>query len=209
METERIVESSRVTVRNKRTLMGQKAPLKAKEIWAIRARLQLGKRIREMALFDLAIDSKLRGCDLVKLRVGDVCHGTHVSSRAIVLQQKTQRPVQFEITKPTREALTTWISHAGLRGEDCLFPSRIHGHPHISTRQYARIVENWVAEIGLDPANYGTHTMRRTKATLIYRRTHNLRAIQLLLGHSKIESTVRYLGVEVDDALELAEQTEV
>jgi integrase len=209
METERIVAPSIAGARNTRTIMGQKAPLKAKEIWAIRARLQLGKRIREMALFDLAIDSKLRGCDLVKLRVRDVCHGDHVSKRAVVLQQKTQRPVQFEITKPTREALASWISQAGLRGEDYLFPSRMHDHPHISTRQYARIVENWVTEIGLDPANYGTHSMRRTKATLIYRRTHNLRAIQLLLGHSKIESTVRYLGVEVDDALELAEQTEV
>ena len=209
METERTINSSLSKSRSTGRLIGQTAPLKAKEIWAIRARPQLGKRVREMALFDLAIDSKLRGCDLVKLRVHDVCHGDRVSTRAVVLQQKTQRPVQFEITKPTREALTTWISNAGLRGEDCLFPSRIHGHPHISTRQYARIVENWVTEIGLDPANYGTHTMRRTKATLIYRRTRNLRAIQLLLGHSKIESTVRYLGVEVDDALELAEQTEV
>ena len=125
------------------------------------------------------------------------------------MQQKTQRPVQFEITEQTREALTTWIRSQGLRGEDFLFPSRIRASPHLSTRQYARIVRGWVSEIGLDAAAYGTHTLRRTKASLIYRRTKNLRAMQLLLGHSKLESTVRYLGIEVDDALKMAEQTEV
>ena len=125
------------------------------------------------------------------------------------MQQKTQRPVQFEITEPTRDALTSWISYAALRSDSYLFPSRLHGSPHLSKRQYARIVDGWVRTIGLDPAAYGTHTMRRTKASLIYRRTKNLRAVQLLLGHTKMESTVRYLGIEVDDALELAEQTEV
>lgn len=125
------------------------------------------------------------------------------------MQQKTQRPVQFEITESTREAVAAWMSQAGLKSEDYLFPSRLHDSPHLSTRQYARIVDAWVEEIGLDPAAYGTHTLRRTKALLIYRRTRNLRAVQLLLGHSKLESTVRYLGIEVDDALEMAEQTEV
>jgi integrase len=125
------------------------------------------------------------------------------------MQQKTQRPVQFEITEQTRAALEAWIHRAQLRSEDCLFPSRLHGSDHLSTRQYARIVKAWVATIGLDPAMYGTHTLRRTKASLIYRRTKNLRAVQLLLGHTKLESTFRYLGIEVDDALEMAEQTEV
>jgi integrase len=194
---------------NKGKLVGQKAPFKLKEIWAIRVRLQLANRRRELALFNLAIDSKLRACDLVKLRVRDVCHGQNVASRAIVMQQKTQRPVQFEITEPTREAVGAWIAHAGLTSENSLFPSRLHCSPHLSTRQYARIVDSWVKQLGLDPACYGTHTLRRTKATLIYRRTKNLRAVQLLLGHSKLESTVRYLGIEVDDALEMAEQTEV
>jgi integrase len=194
---------------NKGTLVGQKAPLKLKEIWAIRVRLQLANRRRELALFNLAIDSKLRACDLVKLRVRDVCHGGRMASRAIVLQQKTRRPVQFEITEPTREAVSAWISHAGLTAERCLFPSRIRGSAHLSTRQYARIVNSWVEQLGLDQADYGTHTLRRTKATLIYRRTKNLRAVQLLLGHTKSESTVRYLGIEVNDALEMAEQTEV
>ena len=153
--------------------------------------------------------AKLRSCDLVKLRVRDVTHGERMATRAIVMQQKTQRPVQFEITEQTREALSAWIRQAGLRAEDFLFPSRLRASLHLSTRQYARIVRGWVSEIGLDPAAYGTHTLRRTKASLIYRRTKNLRAVQLLLGHTKLESTVRYLGIEVDDALEMAEQTEV
>ena len=194
---------------NKGKLVGQKAPLKLKEIWAIRIRLQIAGLIRDLALFNLAIDSKLRACDLIKLRVRDLCHGDRVAARAIVMQQKTQRPVQFEITEPTRDAIAKWISCASLRSEDHLFLSRLHGSPHLSTRQYARIVTRWVREIGLDPASYGTHTLRRTKASLIYRRTKNLRAVQLLLGHTKLESTVRYLGIEVDDALEMAEQTEV
>jgi integrase len=194
---------------NKGKRVGQKAPLKLKEIWAIRIRLQIAGLIRDLALFNLAIDSKLRACDLVKLRVRDLCHGGRVAARVIVMQQKTQRSVQFEITEPTRDAIAKWINCASLRSEDHLFPSRLHGSPHLSTRQYARIVARWVREIGLDPASYGTHTLRRTKASLIYRRTKNLRAVQLLLGHTKLESTVRYLGIEVDDALEMAEQTEV
>ena len=125
------------------------------------------------------------------------------------MQQKTRRPVQFEITEQTRESVAALIRCANRRPEDYLFPSRLRASPHLSTRQYARIVRSWVREIGLNPAGYGTHTLRRTKASLIYRRTKSLRAVQLLLGHSKLESTVRYLGIEVDDALEMAEQTEV
>jgi len=194
---------------NKGKLVGQKAPLRVRDIWAIRVRLQLQCRTRDLALFDLGIDSKLRACDLVRLRVRDVCHGDHPSSRAIVLQQKTQCPVQFEITLATREALERWIKDANLRSDDYLFPSRLHQSQHLGTRQYARIVDGWVGEAGLDPTGYGTHSIRRTKPTMIYRRTKNLRAVQLLLGHTKLESTVRYLGIEVDDALEIAEQTEV
>ncbi|KQP18780.1 tyrosine-type recombinase/integrase [Pseudorhodoferax sp. Leaf265] len=194
---------------NKGKIVGQKAPFKLKDIWALRVRLQMEGRLRELALFNLGIDSKLRGCDLVALKVRDVCHGEQVAARAIVLQHKTQRPVQFEITAATREVLAAWIKQAGLRSDDFLFPSRLHESPHLGTRQYARILGHWVTELGLDRADYGTHSMRRTKATLIYRRTKNLRAVQLLLGHSKLELTVRYLGIEVDDALELSEQTEI
>jgi len=193
---------------NKGRLIGQKRPLKPKDVWAIRVRLQLEGRKRDLALFNLAIDSKLRGCDLVNLRVRDITHGNQVLARAIVIQRKTQRPVQFELTESTRTAVA-WIEKAKLKPEQCLFPSRLSRSPHVSTRQYARIVHQWVASIGLDSTVYGTHTMRRTKATLIYKRTKNLRAVQLLLGHSKLESTVRYLGIEVDDALEISEQTEI
>lgn len=165
--------------------------------------------MRELALLNLGIDSKLRGCDLVALKVRDVCHGDQVATRAIVMQHKTQRPVQFEITHATRDAIQAWIGRAGLEPEDFLFPSRLHESAHLGTRQYARILGHWVDELGLERAEYGTHSIRRTKATLIYRRTKNLRAVQLLLEHSKLESTVRYLGIEVDDVLEIPEQTEV
>jgi len=185
---------------NKGRLVGQKLPLRLKEIWAIRIRLQIAERSRDLALFNLAIDSKLRGC---------VAQGGSIFHRAIVMQRKTHRPVQFEITEQTRQSVQGWIAVSELTSNQYLFPSRAKNSRHLSTRQYARIVARWVRSIGLDPAAYGTHTMRRTKATLIYRRTKNLRAVQLLLGHTKLESTVRYLGIEVDDALEIAEQTEV
>jgi integrase len=188
---------------------GQKPPLKLKEIWAIRIRLQIMSKVRDLAMFNLAIDSKLRSCDLVALRVDDISFGGRVKSRAVIIQKKTKRPVQFELTEQTRDSVSAWIQKAARRSGDCLFPSRRRGGNSISTRQYARLVRRWVASIGLDPAAYGTHSMRRTKASLIYRRTGNLRAVQLLLGHTKLESTVRYLGIEVDDALAIAEQVDI
>ena len=191
---------------NKGKLVGQKPPLKPKDIWAIRIQLQNAHQVRDLAMFNLAIDSKLRGCDLVNLHVRDIMHGNQILARAMVVQRKTQRPVQFELTEPTRAAVAAWIEKARLKPEQCLFPSRLSNSPHVSTRQYARIVHQCVAAIGLDATVY---TMRRTKATLIYKRTKNLRAVQLLFGHSKLESTVRYLGIEVDDALEISEQTEI
>jgi len=172
---------------NKGKLIGQKAPFKLKEVWAIRVWLQLEHRTRELALFDLGLDSKLRACDLVKLRVRDICHGDRIAPRAIVMQQKTSRPVQFEITEQTRTAVADWMKLRNLHSEDFLFPSRVQKSLHLGTRQYARIVNGWVKHIGLDPCAYGTHSMRRTKVTLIYRRTKNLRAVQLLLGHSKLD----------------------
>ena len=208
MDTDQLVQRNRVPW-NKGKLVGQKAPFKPKDIWAMRIHFQREQRKRELALLNLAIDSKLRACDLVALKVRDIAHGERVASRAIVLQSKTNRPVQFEITAPARDALEAWIQEAHLKGDDYLFPSRLHGSPHICTRQYARMLRGWVKDIGLDWTEYGTHSMRRTKATLIYRRTKNLRAVQLLLGHSKLASTVRYLGIEVDDALEISEQTEI
>jgi len=186
-----------------------KPPFKLKEVWAIRFILSQTKRTRDLALFDLAIDSKLRGCDLIKIRVSDIASMGEVFSRASVVQQKTGKPVKFELTHDTRRAIREWILKADLTSNDFLFPSRIRMSPHISTRQYTRLVKSWAKSIGLNPSEYGTHSLRRTKVTIIYRQTRNLRAIQLLLGHSKLESTVRYLGVEVEDALDLAEQTDV
>lgn len=197
---------SHLTPWNKGKLVGQKAPLRLSDIWSIRVRLQLAGRARDLAMFNLAIDSKLRGCDLVSLRPKDVSHGSTIARRTIVLQRKTGRPVQFELTEMTRSAIADWSRQAQLASASYLFPGRAAGD--LSTRQYARIVESWVTDIGLDRNSYGTHSMRRTKASLIYRRTKNLRAVQILLGHTKLESTVRYLGIEVEDALEMAEQTE-
>lgn len=194
---------------NKDKLVGQKALFKPKGVWAMRVDLARGHRTRELALLNLGIDSKLRGCDLVALKLRDIQHGAQIAPRAIITQHKTGRPVQFEITPPTRDAVQAWVVEAGLRPDDYLFPSRIHHSPHICARQDARMPRGWVPDVGLDWTAYGTHSMRRTKAALIYQKTKNLRAVQLLLGHSKLESTVRYLGVDVHDALEISEQTEI
>ena len=194
---------------NKARLIGQKRPLKPKDVWAIRARLQLKGRKRDLALFNLAIDSKLRGCDLVRLKLDDICAGGKVRERGTIVQKKTGQPVQFEITEQTRASVEDWLSETAVPKEQYLFPSRFRAQPHLSTRQYARIVHGWVESVGLDSSAYGTHSMRRTKAAQIYKKTGNLRAVQLLLGHTKLESTVRYLGIEVDDALSIAEQVEL
>ena len=194
---------------NKGKIIGQKPPLKLQEVWAIRIRLQISNNTRHLALFNLAIDSKLRSCDLIKLKLRDISHGNSIAKRAIIMQQKTNQPVQFEITEQTRNTIKDLIKYDHLRDDDYLFKSGIKKSPHISTRQYSRIVNSWVRAAGLDPTQYGTHSLRRTKVSLIYKRTKNLRAIQLLLGHTKLESTVRYLGIEVDDALEMSENTEV
>jgi integrase len=202
-------QHSRRVAWNRGKIVGQKPPLKIKEVWAIRVRLQLAERSRDLALFNLAIDSKLRGCDVVKVGVEDVLLSGTLRSRASVVQKKTGKPVTFEITEQTRSAIQGWLHQLGSRQRGPLFPSRINPKRSISTRQYARLVDSWVASIGLDPSVYGTHSLRRTKATLIYRRTGNIRAVQLLLGHAKLESTVRYLGIEVEDALAIAEQVDV
>ena len=182
-------------------IIGPKPPLKPRHIWAIRTRLHHECRMRDLAMFNLAIDSKLRGC-------GVVLGGT-VRLRTSIIQQKTSRPVPFELTDSTREALTAWLRNRPRGTGDWLFPSRSRSGDHVTTRQYGHLLDGWVALIGLDPALYGTYSLRRTKVALIYKRTGNLRACQLLPGHSKPESTVRYLGIEVDDALILSEQTDL
>jgi integrase len=189
--------------------LGAKRALKPQQVWAIRFYLDRERRVRDRAMFDLAIESKLRGCDIVKLKIGDLVSGGRVRSRAIVTQRKTGRPVQFELLELARTSILAWLEVRGGTLVDYAFPSRIDDVMHISTRQYARLVDEWVMGIGLRQEDYGTHSLRRIKASLIYKRTGNLRAVQILLGHTKIESTVRYLGVDVEDALTLAEGTEL
>jgi integrase len=190
-------------------IVGAKRALKPQQVWAIRFWLDHERRLRDRALFDLAIDSKLRGCDVVKVRIGDLISGGRVRARASVVQQKTGRPVQFELIESARTSILAWLEQRGGTLEDYAFPSRLDHTNHLSTRQYARLVDEWITGIGLRPGDYGTHSLRRTKASIIYKATGNLRPVQILLGHTKIESTVRYLGVDVEDALHLAENTDV
>ena len=189
--------------------IGAKRALKPREVWAIRFFLDQHRRVRDRALFDLAIDSKLRGCDVVKVKTGDLVLGGQIRTRAIVVQAKTGKPVQFELLQDARASLLAWLERRGGTLSDYVFPSRIDHAAHLSTRQYARLLDEWVAGIGLRREEYGTHSLRRTKASIIYKATGNLRAVQILLGHTKIENTVRYLGVDVEDALTLAEGTEI
>jgi integrase len=194
---------------NKGKLIGAKPPLRPKHVWAIRTRLMIEGRTRDIAMFNLAIDSKLRGCDVVALKVEEIAPNGYAIDRATIRQRKTGRPVKFELTDQTRQAVDDYLRASGKKPGEFLFTSRRQKGRCMTTRQYARLVSEWIAGIGLDSKLFGTHSLRRTKATLIYRRTGNLRAVQLLLGHTKIESTVRYLGIEVDDALAIAEQVDV
>lgn len=189
--------------------LGAERALKAQQVWAIRFWLDKERWLRDRAMFDLAVDSKLRGCDSVRIKIGDLVSGSRVRLRAIVFQQKTGRPVQFELLKPARVSLLAWFECREGTLDDYAFPSRIDHADHINTRQYARLVDEWVTGFGLRREDYGTRSLRRTKGSIIYKHTGNLRAVQILLGHTKIESTVRYLGVDIEDALALAAGTEV
>src|ERR1700674_4455583 len=204
-----ISSTSKLSAWNKGKLTGAKPPLRPKHVWSIRTKLQVEGRTRDLAMFNLAIDSKLRGCDVVALKVEDVAPNGYSVDRATVRQKKTGQPVRFEMTEQTRQAVDDYIRVVGKKPGEFLFGGRRGPGRCMTTRQYARLVTEWISSIGLDPSLFGTHSLRRTKATLIYRRTGNLRAVQLLLGHTKIESTVRYLGIEVDDALAIAEQVDV
>lgn len=190
-------------------MIGAKKPLRPKDVWAIHFFLKHEGRMRDRALFDLAIDSKLRGCDVVAIRIGDLVSGGQVRHRATVIQKKTGRPVQFELLEPARSSLLLWLERRGGSVDDFAFPSRVDPVGHLSTRQYARLVAEWITEVGLPRQDYGTHSLRRIKAALVYKRTGNLCAVQILLGHTKIETTVCYLGVDVEDALALSEHTEL
>src|SRR6202158_5275241 len=174
-------QASRREPWNKGKLIGAKPPLRPKHVWSIRTKLQIAGRTRDLAMFNLAIDSKLRGCDVVKLKVEDVAPHGQALDRATVRQRKTGQPVRFELTEPTREAIDGYIKAADKRPGQFLFACRGGCNQAISTRQYARLVSRWIASMGLNPSLFGTHSLRRTKVLLIYRRTGNLRAAQLLL----------------------------
>ncbi|GLR91560.1 tyrosine-type recombinase/integrase [Bradyrhizobium iriomotense] len=204
-----IAAASRRVPWNKGRIVGAKPPLRPKHVWSIRTKLQVEGRVRDLALFNLAIDSKLRGCDVVALKVDNIAPTGYAADRASVRQKKTGRPVKFELTEATRKAVDDYLKATGKKPGDYLFTGRRGSNCSLTTRQYARLLAGWIVSVGLDPHLFGTHSLRRTKATLIYQRTGNLRAVQLLLGHTKIESTVRYLGIEVDDALAIAEQVDV
>jgi integrase len=193
---------------NKGRLIGAKPPLQQKHVWAIRGMLQNERNKRDLAMFNLAIDSKLRGCDVVTIKVDDIAPNGYTVDRATVRQRKTGRPVRFELTEHTRQAVDDYLKFSRKKLGEFLFTGPKSGCS-MTSRQYGRLVSDWFTGVGLDPHLYGTHSLRRTKATHIYRRTGNLRAVQLLLGHTKIESTVRYLGIDVDDALAIAEQVDV
>lgn len=154
---------------------------------------------------NVAIDSKLRGCGLVELEVSDLVKEDRVRERVSVIQSKTKRPVQFELTENSRDTVLAWVKSPEMFAGRFMFPSRFPDRPHLTTRQYGRIVRDWVTSIGLEPSGYGTHSLRRTKAAEINRKTGNLRTVQLLLGHTKVDSTVRCLGVELEDTLSIAE----
>lgn len=182
---------------NKGKMIGRKLPLNLKQIRSIRTRLKAARQMRELALFNLAIESNLSACDIVRLRVRDIAKGRHVLSRATIAQLESPRPVRLEISDETQDSVATWIASEKLRSDQYLFPSRLSESPHLSTRQYARLVASWVSSIGLDPSAYGTQSLRRTKASLIYRQTKSLLAAQLFLGHTRLRNTARFLGIEV------------
>lgn len=186
--------------------IGQKRPLLPKQVWAIRARLEIVWNLRDLALFNLAIDSRLRGCDLVRLMVTDLVKDGWDRERVSIVQRKTNKPVQFELTENTRDSVSTWVQSADMIECRITFARRSNNRWHVSTRQCGQFVRKWVTAIGLEPSGYSTHSMRRTKAAEIYCKTGILCAVQLLLGHTKVDSTVRYLGVELEDASSVAER---
>ena len=179
-----VASVARQTPWNKGKLTGAKPPLRPRHVWSIRSKLQSAGRTRDLAMFNLAIDSKLRGCDVVALKVEDVAPNGYAADRATIRQKKTGQPVRFELTEQTRQAVDDYLRAAGKTPGEFLFTGRLDSARSMTTRQYARLLSEWISSIGLDPHVFGTHSLRRTKATLIYRRTGNLRAVQLLFGHT-------------------------
>ncbi|ARC94536.1 integrase [Vibrio coralliilyticus] len=187
---------------------GIKRTLKLEEVWRIRIRLEIENDLMQLALLNLAIDSKLRASDLLKINVYDVSSQGVIYDRVQCIQQITGTDAHYEITPRTQQSISRWIFAASLEASSFLFPSSRRSGQPISYSFYRSIIRSWAVKLGLNADYYGTHSMRRTKATLIYARTQNIRAVQILLGHSKLDNTVRYLRVELEDALRLSEKTD-
>lgn len=187
---------------------GVKRPFKLEEVWRIRTRIEIQNNLMQLALLNLAIDSKLRSCDLLSLKVRDVATHDQVFERVQLTQKKTGIEVQFEITPRTQQSISRWVQEVKLQPSDYLFRSLRRSNQPISYSYYRSIIRSWAEQSGLDSDLYGTHSMRRTKATLVYARTKNIRAVQLLLGHTKIDNTIRYLGIEIEDAIKISRETD-
>jgi integrase len=194
---------------NRSRIVGQERPLQPKRVWAIRVRLEIANRVRDLVLLNTAIDSKLRGCDLVRLKVAEVFPAGLVKERVSITRSKTRHPVRFEITEGTCKSIAAWLDDPAMSGSEFLWPGRFLDRLYISTCRYVRLVRDWVTSIGPEPSAYGTHSTRRTRVAQIYRKTGNARAVQLLLGHTKMDSTVRILGVGLGDALAIPEAVEI
>ena len=195
---------------NKGKIMGRKPPLTPDQVSVIRSILGSKGNLRDIALFAVAIDSSLRGSDLVALNVSDVLSGGEVLERVTLEQSKTQSRVSFTMRDATRAALKKWIDAADKAYGDPLFTS-LKGNrgERLKVDTYRRLVKDWVSYAHLDPARYGSHSLRRTRVAHIYKKTANLRAVQVLLGHKNIETTTRYLGIEEEQALDIAKQFEI
>jgi integrase len=193
----------------KRRIRGAMKPFTPREIHTLESLLFNQERWRDLALLRLAVDSMVRASDLVRIYLDEVTdHRGDVVARAEVLMKKTGAPVKLSITRDTQEALKRWIAQRPSFSGEWLFPGREPGS-HLSVVQYRKIVKGWVGMLGLDAKLYSTHSLRRTKAAELYRQTHNLKAVSILLGHSDTNVTSRYLGIEAEDALALAERVRI
>lgn len=181
---------------NKGKVTGRKLALNPQQVRSIRSRLKAAQRMRELALFSLAIDSSLSPSDVVQLRVSDIAKGRRILTQVTITPPVSQRTSSFVLSAETRAAVAAWMKHQELKSNAYLFPTRLHASPFLSVRQYARLVASWVRSIGLKPRDYGTQSLRRTKPALIYRKTKDLAAAQMLLGHSRLRSTARFFDIE-------------
>ena len=198
------------TTWNKGRVVGKKPPLTPDQVSLIRMILRQEKALRDLALFNTALDTSFRGSDLVRLRVADVATPVGVREIVEIRQKKTEarnaRPVQARLSSGTRDSLRTYLAASEKPLHGWLFTGQgaRWSQSHLSESQLWRLFRVWLEKARLDPSLYGLQSLRRTFPTHIYQQTGNLRAAQLLLGHASIESTKEYIGTEQAEALEIA-----